>query len=110
MVSRYLKAMPHRPPRADAARKLIETYDLAVEKIGADPPAAISRSRLLRFPLDQNPPLLVCIPASAGAIITNIFDGDLSVGWGSQHPIGDIRQLPRSRSNFRSLFAGAFIP
>jgi hypothetical protein len=30
MVSRYLRPMPDRPARPDAARRLIETYDDAV--------------------------------------------------------------------------------
>jgi hypothetical protein len=45
MVSRYLKAMPHGPPRPDAARKLIETYDLAVDRIGAGPPSWLTHPR-----------------------------------------------------------------
>jgi len=45
MVSRYLKEMPHRPPRPDAARKLIETYDLAVDRIGAGPTSWLTHPR-----------------------------------------------------------------
>ena len=37
MVGRYLQATSRRPPRPDAARRLIETYDAAVARIAADP-------------------------------------------------------------------------
>jgi hypothetical protein len=37
MVTRYLQAMPHRPPRPEAAGKLIEAYDVAVGRIAAGP-------------------------------------------------------------------------
>ena len=37
MVGRYLRAAPHRPARPDAARRLIETYDVALARIAADP-------------------------------------------------------------------------
>gem|GEM_PF-1636442 len=45
MVSRYLQAMPHRPPRPDAARKLIETYDAAVEQIASGPRSWLTHPR-----------------------------------------------------------------
>jgi hypothetical protein len=45
MVSRYLRAMPHRPPRPDAARKLIETYDAALEQIASGPRFWLSHPR-----------------------------------------------------------------
>ncbi len=45
MVSRDLRAMPHRPARPDAARKLIETYDAAVQQIASGPRSWLTHPR-----------------------------------------------------------------
>jgi hypothetical protein len=45
MVSRYLQAMPHRPPRPDAARKRIETYDVAVQQMVSGPRSWLTHPR-----------------------------------------------------------------
>jgi hypothetical protein len=37
LVTHYLSAMPHRPARPDAARKLVDSYDEAVRRIEASP-------------------------------------------------------------------------
>ena len=37
MVGRYLRPMPHRPARPEAARRLIEAYDDALRQIEAGP-------------------------------------------------------------------------
>ena len=44
-VRRYLTPSPHRPVRPDAARRLIEAYDTAIEVIGAGPPSWVSYPR-----------------------------------------------------------------
>jgi hypothetical protein len=45
MVSRYLQTTPNRPPRPDAARRLIETYDAALKRIAADPRSRMTHPR-----------------------------------------------------------------
>jgi hypothetical protein len=45
MVGRYLQAMAHRPARPDAARRLIETYDVAVGRIAGDPDVWVAHPR-----------------------------------------------------------------
>jgi hypothetical protein len=73
MVERSLQAAPYRPARPDAARRLIETYDAALARIGADPrfwltpPKALSGLGTVWISLDQAASLLVCLASRATA-------------------------------------------
>ncbi len=80
MVARYLQGMPHRPPRPDAARKLVETYDAAVEQIASGPRAWLTHPRpypdLVRYGfrwIKLHRYWFAYQPESS-PIITNIFD------------------------------------
>lgn len=45
MVRRYLQPMPHRPPRPEAAMRLVETYDAALAHTEAGPSRCLTHPR-----------------------------------------------------------------
>jgi plasmid stabilization system protein ParE len=85
MVSRYLLTTLRRPPRPDAARRLIETYDVAVQQIAAGPRSWMTHPRpypgLARYGFRWIKAHRYWFAYQAGPspVITNIFDeaGDI---------------------------------
>ncbi len=80
MVRRYLHATPSRPPRPNAARRLIETYDVAVKQIAAGPRSWLTHPRpypdLARYGfrwIKVHRYWFGYLPAAI-PVITNIFD------------------------------------
>ena len=98
MVKRYLRPMPHRPARPEAARRLIEAYDGAVERIRAGQDSTLPHPRpypdLARYGfrwIKVHRYWFSYLPA-ASPVITNVFDeaGDIPTHISDESVASDI--------------------